>query len=657
MTTRWKRYSRSQAVKIAAYAVLIICIGLISNLLREFIYAHNSDLESVMLEEYYNSNTYYNDVERALNFTYNLLQLPEETASPKREYYYFAHNGGNGLLWANMAALGEHELSGYLYGWLEGELKALRVEKGRTQPIPWEENGIEDFLALHTPYLDNASPDSSSYVLITDTMIVERQAAWEKERAVLLGSAKRSLAVLFIIVPLVIYLALVTGRRPEDEKLHTGHLDSVYSDALFLLLLLTLAGSGVLWFNSIEAVRRQLYDTPVGLPKETLQLISLALTIFVGLVVCFSLLLFNTLIRKIKAQRLLKHSLIHVLIYRPLIGIGRGTSKVAKTAFIEFIIGPDYEGDDPAEGMFYRQRRFLIVSAAAVLLLILFLLLDILPLFFLTLLAEFVVIYNFLRGNQKDMAAVKASVESSLNEQMRLEQLKVELVTNVSHDLKTPLTSIISYVELLSKEQELSPIARDYVQVLGEKSHRLDRIVSDLFELAKAASGNIPLEMEVLDLKRLFAQTLADMEDSIEASSLCLRLSLPDQPLLVLADGSRLYRMLQNVLDNALKYSLSGSRLFVELTEQEGRAIGVVKNTAAYEMDFSAEDVLRRFSRGDKSRSSEGSGLGLAIAKSFCERCHGIFNVMIDGDQFKVTMDFPLNRGQQSEDRGSNRAG
>jgi signal transduction histidine kinase len=366
-------------------------------------------------------------------------------------------------------------------------------------------------------------------------------------------------------------------------------------------------------------------------------------------------LLFNTLLRKIKVRLFFKHSLINLLIHllaQPLHKIWQGFSLLlaksaaaAQNAFRQFFVGPDYGEDDPAEGMFYRQRRFLITSAAAMLLLILFLLLDIWLLFLLTLLAEAVVVYNFLRGNQMDMAAVKASVESSLNEQMRLEKLKVELVTNVSHDLKTPLTSIISYVELLSKEGELSTAARDYVQVLGEKSRQLDRIVSDLFELAKAASGNIPLRLEVLDLKRLFEQTLADIEDSIEASGLRLRVHLPEQPVLVLADGSRLYRMLQNVLDNALKYSLNGSRLFVELIERGEQAIGVVKNTAAYEMDFTAEDVLRRFSRGDKARSSEGSGLGLAIAQSFCERCGGIFNVSIDGDQFKVTMNFPLKTG------------
>ncbi|MCL1976251.1 MAG: HAMP domain-containing histidine kinase [Firmicutes bacterium] len=654
MATKWKRYSRSRAAKIAAYATLIICLCLIFNLLSEFIYAHDSDLESVVQEEYYNSNTYYDDVELALYATYNLLQLPKEAEAPQRYYYYYAYNGLNGRLIANIAPLGAHELSGYLYGFLGAEISMLRVDDGATQPLLWEDKVNIDLLTAHTSYLYNSPTDSIVYVIFTDDLIYERQKAWEDERAILLGSAERSLAVLFIIVPLLMYLALVTGRRPKDEELHSGSLDALYSEALFLLLFLTVAGGGLLWFNAVEAIRRQLYYSQAGLPQDTLQLLSLALTIFVGFMVLCSLLLLNALIRKIKAQTLVKHSLAYQLFYLLAKLLGK-IWPAATDAFRQVFVGPEYGEGDPAEGMFYRQRRFLITTAAAMLLLILFLRLNIWQLFILTLLSEAVVVYNFLRGNQKDMAAVKASVEKSLNEQMRLEKLKIELVTNVSHDLKTPLTSIISYVELLNKEKNLSPSARDYVQVLNEKSRRLDRIVSDLFELAKATSDNIPLELEMLDLKLLFTQTLADMGDSIEASGLLLRANLAEQPLPVLADGNRLYRMLQNVLDNALKYSLFGSRLFIDLTEKDGRAIGVVKNTAAYEMKFSAEDVLRRFSRGDSARSSEGSGLGLAIAKSFCERCGGKFNIFIDGDQFKVVMEFQLKTStiSQSHDPGT----
>jgi signal transduction histidine kinase len=647
-----KSYSRSQAAKIAAYAALTICACLIANLLSKFIYDDNSSLESLVRQDYYNSLAYCGEAARALNDTYSLLQLPEEAALPERAYYYFACGGPAERVLSNVEELAELGVSGYQYLWQEGELSALRLEDGLACPLPWEESGVVDYLAAHSAFSAAALPEASLYVLFPDSLIAQEQAAWEEDRAALLGSAERSLAVLFIIIPLLIYMALVTGRRPTDDELHGGVLDKIYSEPLLLLLLGTLAGGGLLWFKAVEAVRRQIYYTQAGLPPETRQLISLAMIILVGLIVGFTLLLFNALMRKIKAQKLYRHSLTYLFIRWLALPVSRTVVKVSKrsaaatqSAYRQFFVGPDYAEGDPAEVMFYRQRRFLITTAAAMLLLILFLRLDIWPLFLLTLLAEAVVVYNFLRGNQKDMDAVKASVERVLSEQMRLEKLKVELVTNVSHDLKTPLTSIISYVELLSKEQQLSPAARDYVQVLGEKSRRLDRIVSDLFELAKATSDNIPLEWEALDLKRLFAQTLADMEDSIEASGLQLRLSLPEQPLMMLADGSRLYRMLQNVLDNALKYSLSGSRLFVELTEREGRAIGLVKNTAAYEMNFSAADVLRRFSRGDKARSSEGSGLGLAIAQSFCERCGGIFSVSIDGDQFKVSMDFPVHKG------------
>lgn len=649
------KYSRAKATKIAAYVVLILCICLVSNLLSEFIYTYNSDLESVFKEQYYNSNTYYNEVGRALYDISELLLRKELASLPVREYYYEAYGYGKGYGHRNFELGQKSSFSGYLYEWRHGEIYALRLDVGgMVQALPWEESGIVSFLEgqMANFRLEDVGYPNSVQVIFTDELLAQRQQAWEAERAALLDIGEQLLAVLLIIVPLILYLGLVTGRRPEDEALHPGMLDRLYSDVLLLLLLAVALGGGAFWLVFVEGVRNSLYYGNQSMPQETRRLLAVGSVVYVGALVGLVLLLFNALIRKIKAHCFLKHSLVYTLFCfstRPVRHVGRGlrglfgkTGEWCGNAWLLLFVGPEYGGSDPAERLFRRQRRFLLITAGAVVLMIFFLLFDIVPLFLLTLLAEIAFIYYFLRDNRRDISEVRMSVENSLTEQMKSQKLKVDLVTNVSHDLKTPLTSIISYVELLALEDDLSPAARDYVQVLGEKSHRLNRIVSDLFELAKATSGNIPLEIELLDLKRLFAQTLADMGDSIEASGMQMRLHLPEQPLLVLADGDKLYRVLQNVLDNALKYSLAGSRVYVELWESSGRAIGVVKNTAAYEMNFTAEDILRRFSRGDAARSSEGSGLGLAIAKSFCEICGGRFSVIIDGDQFKVMIEFPL---------------
>ncbi|MDE7195348.1 MAG: HAMP domain-containing histidine kinase, partial [Oscillospiraceae bacterium] len=233
-----------------------------------------------------------------------------------------------------------------------------------------------------------------------------------------------------------------------------------------------------------------------------------------------------------------------------------------------------------------------------------------------------------------------------IEESVRAERMKIDLVTNVSHDLKTPLTSIISYVELLSRE-ELSPAARDYVTILQQKSTRLKNIVADVFELAKTTSGEIAVANEQLDLNKLSYQTLAEMEDKISRSGFIVKANICDPPVTVVSDGKRIYRIIQNLMDNALKYSLSGTRIYYSLEKTDGgeeppRAVITIKNIASYEMNFTTEEILERFTRGDKSRTTEGSGLGLSIAQGFALACGGDFKIEIDGDMFKAMISFPL---------------
>ncbi len=229
----------------------------------------------------------------------------------------------------------------------------------------------------------------------------------------------------------------------------------------------------------------------------------------------------------------------------------------------------------------------------------------------------------------------------NIEESVKAERMKIDLVTNVSHDLKTPLTSIISYVELLSKE-ELTPECAEYVEILKQKSERLKNIVTDVFELAKTTSGEITVSRERLDLNKLSYQTLGEMEDKIAASGFDVRRDICLPPVTVVSDGQRIYRIIQNLMDNALKYSMQGTRIYYSLKKADGRAVITIKNIAAYEMDFTAEEMLERFARGDKSRSTEGSGLGLSIAQGFTLACGGKFGIEIDGDMFKATVSFPL---------------
>lgn len=246
-----------------------------------------------------------------------------------------------------------------------------------------------------------------------------------------------------------------------------------------------------------------------------------------------------------------------------------------------------------------------------------------------------------LREAAENLNEISQGMEKALEERTKSERMKVELVANVSHDLKTPLTSIVSYIDLLEQEKNLPEHVKDYIRILSEKSERLKNIVQDVFEVSKAASGQLPVHLEELDFGKLLRQTLADMNIQIEKSELTLRTTIPEEPVLIQADGQRLYRVFQNLIQNALQYSLKGSRVYLTLTTQDGKACASVKNISAAELDTNT-DFTERFVRGDTSRSDGGNGLGLSIAKSFTEACGGELQVKAEADLFVASVTFPV---------------
>lgn len=244
---------------------------------------------------------------------------------------------------------------------------------------------------------------------------------------------------------------------------------------------------------------------------------------------------------------------------------------------------------------------------------------------------------------------IAKGLEASLSERVRAERMKTELITNVSHDLRTPLTGLITYVDLLKKEGLDSPNAAEYLSVLDKKSQRLKTLTDDLFEAAKAASGTLPVETERIDLCSLVSQGLAEMADRIESSGLTVVTELPNEPVFALADGRRLWRAVQNLIENALNYSLSGTRVFVSAGYEKERDMAFlsVKNISKEPIQ-NRERLSERFYRGDSARQSEGSGLGLAISKSLCELMKGELVLSADGDLFKATVLLPPYRQSES---------
>ena len=232
---------------------------------------------------------------------------------------------------------------------------------------------------------------------------------------------------------------------------------------------------------------------------------------------------------------------------------------------------------------------------------------------------------------------LKAAVETSLKD----ERMKTELITNVSHDLKTPLTSIINYVDLLKKEKMPTKEAIHYLEVLESKSHRLKQLTEDLVEAAKANSGNIELEKMPLAFDELMKQAIGEIEDKFEKKNLTVVAHYPEEKAMVMADGRRMFRIMENVLQNAYKYALEGTRIYADLSNNQSVVTFTLKNVSAAPLNISPEELMERFTRGDESRTTEGSGLGLSIAKDLTRLQDGTFDIVLDGDLFKVIITFP----------------
>ena len=228
----------------------------------------------------------------------------------------------------------------------------------------------------------------------------------------------------------------------------------------------------------------------------------------------------------------------------------------------------------------------------------------------------------------------------AVDERMKSERLKTELITNVSHDIKTPLTSIINYVDLISKEDTDNEKIKEYTDVLSRQSERLKKLIEDLVEASKASTGNVDVSLAPCDVSVLISQSVGEYGEKLENAQLELLISKPEQPLMIMADGRLLWRVFDNLMNNVCKYAMPGTRVYMTLELSGGEAVVSIKNISKYPLNIKAEELMERFVRGDSSRSTEGSGLGLSIAGSLTSLMGGKFSVEVDGDLFKATLRF-----------------
>ena len=242
----------------------------------------------------------------------------------------------------------------------------------------------------------------------------------------------------------------------------------------------------------------------------------------------------------------------------------------------------------------------------------------------------------------KDINEIGKTINIAVEERLKSERMKNELITNVSHDLKTPLTAIINYISLMKKEDIQPKHLKDYVQVLDKRSQRLKILIEDLFEASKIGSNNIELNLEENDINQLLTQTLVEMEDYINESKLDFIVNTPDKEVYILADGKKTFRVFENIISNILKYSLEKTRVYIDLVESDKKVHISFKNISKYQLNFDPDEITERFTRGDLSRNTEGSGLGLAIANGLVQAQGGELKVDIIGDLFIVNIDFNM---------------
>lgn len=239
-----------------------------------------------------------------------------------------------------------------------------------------------------------------------------------------------------------------------------------------------------------------------------------------------------------------------------------------------------------------------------------------------------------------ELQKIQKGFKNAVEEEVKSQRMKTDLISNVSHDLKTPLTSIITYIDLLKDENISEENRKLYLDTLDRKSQRLKNLIEDLFEVSKATSKNVQLNILDVDIVSLMKQTQFELSDKIEESSLKFKWNFPENKVIVPLDSEKTFRVFENLLINIVKYSMPNSRVFIDIVDGNEEVYVTLKNMSANEIDFTSEEIVERFARGDKSRNTEGSGLGLAIAKSFVELQGGNLNVEIDGDLFKVILKF-----------------
>ena len=450
----------------------------------------------------------------------------------------------------------------------------------------------------------------------------------------------------------MVWLTVTAGRRPKDEEIHLNGFDRWYTEiAAGTVIGIWLAGtiiSGTLIANS-----------SLGYSHVVVTVIVICLICGTYTMAWF-LIGYLSLVRRIKAGTLWKNSLIR----KVLKWIGKCSGKLA-----DFVRAFSRNTAEKIKvllvGGAFLFLQFLIIGCifgGAEVFLLALMAVDVAAMIFVIRKADgldlimdglkkisdgelqYKIKIDTLTGKQKVMAEyinnIGSGLDAAVENSLKKERMQTELITNVSHDLKTPLTSIINYVDLMKRENPTDPKIQEYLRILDEKSQRLKVLTEDVVEASKASTGNIKLEMNDIDFVEMVQQVIGEFEEKFQEKNLTMMVHFTDEPSIIYADGQRMWRVLENVFGNVVKYAMEGTRVYAEISNRNKKVTFSLKNISAQPLNISADELTERFIRGDVARNTEGSGLGLSIAKSLTELQGGEFKLYLDGDLFKVMITF-----------------
>ncbi len=472
---------------------------------------------------------------------------------------------------------------------------------------------------------------------------------------------------LCVTIVMIVMIAMQTGRRPEDDEIHQVLMDKFPIELLILRDITLWSVLAVAYVDGISSIYFQSTDFYFDAMPLTLENIMARCTVCGILAAALFAWDLKTYGRRIKERKLggsiiggIAHTIKRTVdASRKTIQDSYRAQKANKQLLIAYIV---LIGVQTIFMWIICFCAYNLVPGWAVIFLVLMLLFDLCV--YLKMLKttsgkeaikdgiqqlaagnlDYRINTEHMSGENLELAEeinkVRDGVEKAVGDQMKSERLKTDLITNVSHDIKTPLTSIINYVDILKRENIQDERIAGYIEILNRKALRLKQLTEDLVEASKISSGNITLTMQEINLKQLIKQTNGEFEEKFEAKNLDLICDLPEEQMLIMADGRRMFRVIENLYNNAAKYAMPGTRVYVSGSIEDDTVVFSMKNVSENPLNFKADELLERFVRGDVSRSTEGSGLGLEIARNLTVMQKGTFDLYLDGDLFKVTITF-----------------